>query len=222
MIRMHGTSAALLSAVAGFAFAQPAQVEPPQDVELYEIDADRSEMYWLVYRAGTLARFGHNHVVSVGDMTGRVLLHPELEESRFEIEIPVEALVVDDPELRARQSEHFTTEPSEEDIQGTRRNMLSDDVLDAERYPTVRITGTGPSVHAGEESLEVTVELLGRSIPLTIPTEVRVDGETLEAMGEFRLTHEELGMKPFSALMGALQVGEPLDFFYRISARRIE
>jgi len=219
---MQGSSAALLSAVAGLALAQPTQVEPPQDVELYEIDVDRSELYWLVYRAGTLARFGHNHVISVGDMTGRVLLHPELEESRFEIEIPVEALVVDDPELRAKEGEHFTTAPSDEDIEGTRRNMLSDDVLDAERHPTVRVTGTGPSVHAGEESLEVIVELLGRSIPLTIPTTVRVSGETLEAAGEFTLTHEALGMEPFHALMGALKVDEPLDFSYRISARRIE
>jgi len=222
VIRIRETSAAGLAVVAGLAFAQPAQVEAPDDVALYEIDADRSELYWRVYRAGTLARFGHNHVVSAGDMTGRVLLHPELELSRFEIEIPVERLVVDDPELRAREREHFTSEPSDEDIEGTRRNMLSDAVLDAERHPSVRITGTGPTVHAGEESLEVIVELLGRSIPLTIPTRVRTRGETLEAAGAFTLTHEQLGIEPFSALMGALKVGEPLDFSYRISARRIE
>jgi len=220
--RKLGASAALLATVAGLVFAQPDQVEPPEDVELYAIDAERSEIYWRVHRAGALARFGHNHVVSVGEMTGRVLLHPELEQSRFEIEIPVEALVVDDPELRARVGERSRRAPSSEDIEGTRRNMLSEEVLDAERYPSLRIAGTGPTVHAGEESLEVTVELRGRSIPLTVPTEIRVDGETLEASGEFTLTHEELGLEPFSAAAGALRVGEPLDFTYRILARRIE
>jgi len=219
---MQGASAALLAIVAGLVFAQPDQVEPPENVELYEIDAERSEIYWLVYRAGAFARFGHNHVVSVGEMTGRVLLHPELEQSRFEIEIPVEALVVDDPALRARMREHFTSVPSDKDIERTRRNMLSEEVLDGERYPSLRITGTGPTVHAGEESLEITVELRGRSVPLTVPTEIRLSGGTLEASGEFRLTHEELGLEPFSAAVGALRVGEPLDFTYRILAERVE
>src|SRR5690606_31392876 len=100
-------------------------------------------------------RFGHNHVVSVGDLTGQVLLHPQIEQSQFEMEIPVDRLVVDDPELRAREGEEFSSAPSADDVAGTRRNMLSDAVLDAEQYPLLRITGTGPFVEGGEELLEI-------------------------------------------------------------------
>jgi hypothetical protein len=215
-------SVAPLVLAAGFVAAQPQAIAPPRDVELYEIDVESSELYWLVYRAGAFARFGHNHVISVGEMFGQVLLRPEVEQSQFEIEILVDGLVVDDPELLARESEQFTTVPTEAQVAGTRSNMLSEAVLDAERHPRIRIIGTGPTVQVGEASLEVTVELLGRSIPLTIPTELAREGDVLEASGMFRLTHEALGMEPFSVMMGALQVGEPMDFVYRIVAHRIE
>lgn len=213
---------ALLALPGSYAAAQPAPIEPPEDVALYEIDVERSDLHWLVYRAGALSRFGHNHVISVGEMTGSVLLHPDLELSQFEIEIPVDGLVVDDPELRALEGEELASEPSAEDVAGTRRNMLSEAVLDAEQHPVLRITGTGPIVEGGSESLDVIVEILGRSIPLTVPTTVQVSDGTLEASGMFRLTHEALGMEPFSAMVGALQVGEELDFTYRVTARRVE
>lgn len=214
--------ALMLAAGAAFGQAERGALQAPEQVELYEIDVERSEIYWLIYRAGALRRFGHNHVVSVGGMTGQILLHPQLEQSQFEIEIPVEALIVDDPELRAKESEAFDSEPSDDDIQATRQNMLSDAVLNAKEYPTLRITGTGPTVHAGEESFEVTIDLLGRSIPVTLPTSVETSDDLLEAAGAFQLTHEMLGMEPFRAMMGALAVAEPLDFTYRIVARRVE
>ena len=204
---------------AGALWAQPAA---EADSVLYEIDTANSDIHWLVYSAGPAARFGHNHVISVGDMTGSVLLSAEPEQSQFEIEIPVAELVVDDPDLRARQDEGFDSEPSEDDIAGTRRNMLSERVLDAEQHPFLRITGSGPAGAPGEQIIDATIELLGRSVPVSLPTTVSIDGDTIEATGTFRLTHEMLGMEPFSVMMGALQVGEPLDFSYSIVARRAD
>jgi len=222
-MRVHRIGVVPLALVAGLALAQPAEVQAPEQAELYEIDADASEIYWLVYKGdGAISqRLGHNHVVSVGELTGRVLVQPSLEQSRFEMEIPVEALVVDDAELRAKESDKFDSTPSEDDIAGTRRNMLGEDVLDAENHPLIRVTGTGPTVEGGQQRLEITIELLGRSIPVTVPTEVTIDGDVLEAEGTFRLTHEQLGMQPFS-FMRVLSVGEPLDFVYRVVARRVE
>jgi len=222
-MRVQWIGVAPIALAASLAFGQPAAVQTPEEAALYEIDVADSEIYWLVYKGpGAISqRLGHNHVVSVGQLTGQVLLHPELEQSRFEMEIPVEDLVVDDPELRAQEGEEFSTMPSEDDVAGTRENMLSDAVLDAENHPYLRISGTGPVVEAGEQRLEVTIELLGRSIPLTVATEVQVDGDVLEATGSFRLTHEQLGMEPFS-FMRVLSVGEPLDFTYRVVARRAE
>jgi hypothetical protein len=220
-MRVRWIGAAAFALAGSLALAQPARVQAPDEAELYEIDVESSEIYWLVYKGeGAISqRLGHNHVVSVSELSGQVLLHPELEQSRFEMEIPVESLVVDDPELRAKEGDEFSSTPSEDDIAGTRRNMLSESVLDAENHPYLRISGTGPVVEGGEQRLEVTIELLGRSIPVTVPTELVVEDGVLEASGTFRLTHEQLGMKPFS-FMRVLSVGEPLDFYYRIVAHR--
>jgi hypothetical protein len=53
-----------------------------------------------------------------------------------------------------------------------------------------------------------------------VPTTIAIEGDRLRATGEFELNHADLGMQPFSVMMGALQVGEKLSFAYDITARR--
>ena len=98
--------------------------------------------------------------------------------------------------------------------------MLSERVLDGEKHPQIRITGAGPVAVGGKQELAIKVEMLGRTIDLEVPTEVTIEGEELRARGEFELNHADLGMKPFSVMAGALQVGEKLSFTYDVTARR--
>ena len=74
--------------------------------------------------------------------------------------------------------------------------------------------------NGGKQALAVQVELLGRTVDLTVPTEVSIDGGELRATGEFELNHADLGMEPFSVMLGALAVGEKLSFSYDVKARR--
>jgi hypothetical protein len=189
-------------------------------VGLYTVDAQQSDLHWLVYKAGALSRLGHNHTVAVGDLAGTVTVAENLSASRFELTFQVANLVVDDPMLRSTLGEEFASVPTADDIDGTRRNMLSDKVLDGEKHPSIRIAGTGPVASAGKQELQVKVELLGRTVDLTVPTEVTFAGDELRAQGEFELNHADLGMQPFSVMMGALQVGEKLSFTYDVKARR--
>jgi polyisoprenoid-binding protein YceI len=189
--------------------------------ERYVVDPAQSDLHWLVYRAGAFSRFGHNHTVSVGDLSGTVLVNRgELAKSQLELQFSVADLVVDDPALRSTLGEEFSSVPTQDDIAGTRRNMLSERVLDAEKYPQIRITGTGPMMTGGMQELAVKVAMLGRVIDLEVPTEVTMEGDRLQARGEFELNHADLGMEPFSVMAGALQVGEKLSFTYDVTARR--
>jgi hypothetical protein len=189
--------------------------------ERYVVDAPQSDLHWLVYKAGALARLGHNHTIAAGDLTGNVAVDKSnLGASRFELEFSVANLVVDDPTLRSTQGADFSSVPTADDIAGTRSNMLSDKVLDGEKHPRIRIVGTGPMTREGKQVLTVQVEMLGRTVDLTVPTEVTIAGDELRAQGEFELNHADLGMQPFSVMMGALQVGEKLSFAYDIKARR--
>lgn len=190
-------------------------------VERYVVDASQSDLHWLVYKAGALARLGHNHTITVGDLSGTVTVdRADLPKSQFDLEFGAANLVVDDPALRATLGEEFSSVPSAEDIEGTRGNMLGERVLDAEKHPSIRIVGSGPRALGGTEALAVKVEILGRVIDLTVPSEVSIEGDVLRAKGEFELDHADLGMEPFTALGGALRVGETLSFEYDVTARR--
>jgi polyisoprenoid-binding protein YceI len=190
-------------------------------VERYVVDPARSDIHWLVYKAGALARLGHNHTITVGDLRGSVSLNrAALARSQFELEFSAASLVVDDPALRATLGEDFSSVPSASDIEGTRGNMLGPRVLDAEKYPRIRIVGGGPASLGAADKVAVKIEMLGRVIDLELPTEVTVVGDELRAKGEFELKHADLGMEPFSVMMGALQVGERLSFSYDVTAQR--
>jgi len=197
-------------------------VAPGQESgERYVVDPAQSDFHWLVYKAGAFSRFGHNHTIAVGGLSGNVLVNRgDLAKSQFDLQFAVGQLVVDDPALRSTLGEDFSSVPKPDDIAGTRKNMLSERVLDGEKYPQIRITGTGPTTDGSMQELAVKVEMLGRVIDLKVPTKVTIDGDQLRATGEFELNHADLGMQPFSVMAGALQVGEKLSFTYDIRAQR--
>ncbi len=153
--------------------------------------------------------------------TGSIHLLPGLAGSRIELQIPVDRLVVDDAEMRRQEGGDFTSQPSESDISGTRSNMLSAALLNAKQFPTTRVTGTSGRVDAGKSAaIDLTVELIGHEIRLTLPATLKLEGNQLEASGEIDLTHNQLGLKPFTALLGSLRVADRMKFKYRIRASK--
>jgi len=68
--------------------------------------------------------------------------------------------------------------------------------------------------------LDLSVQLVGQEIKLTIPSTLKLEGDQLEASGAVEISHRQLGLKPFSALLGSLRVAEQLKFKYRIRASK--
>jgi polyisoprenoid-binding protein YceI len=190
-------------------------------VATYRIDPKTSDVRLLVYRDGVLSTFGHNHTVSLNDFTGSIRLQPKLAQSRVELEIPVDRLAVDDAAARGREGPDFASQPSEGDIAGTRANMLSAALLNAMQFPAIKVVGTsGPVDAANSAMLDLTVQIVGREIKLALPATLKLEGDQLEAAGEADLSHKQLGLKPFSALLGSLRVADQMKFKYRIRARK--
>ncbi|MEO8630138.1 MAG: YceI family protein [Betaproteobacteria bacterium] len=199
-----------------------AQKSAEAGVAIYRIDPQTSDIRLLVYRDGVLSTFGHNHVVSLKDFTGTIHLQPKLAQSRVELDIPVDRLVVDDAAVRRDEGQDFASQPSENDVAGTRTNMQSSALLNVMHFPTIKITGTSGPVDAKNSAmLDLSVQLVGHEIKLTIPATLKLDGDQLEASGEVELTHKQLGLKPFTALLGSLRVAEQMKFKYRIRARKV-
>jgi len=188
-----------------------------REATVYEVSAaSRASIH--VFKGGTLARLGHNHVMTAHDITGRVWMHASFERSGFELSFPVAALVVDDPQARATAGAEFPGEISEDDREGTRKNMLLAAVLDAQSYPmitlrSVRIEGSQANAH-----LIVRITIKGVSRDVAVPVTVTIDGNRLRAAGEFDVQQTDFGIKPFSIGLGALEVQDRLHVVFNIIA----
>src|SRR5689334_7027654 len=104
--------------VVGLAALFVSGVAPGQEsCERYVVDPAQSDFHWLVYKAGAFSRFGHNHTIAVGDLSGSVLVNPnDLAKSQFDLQFGVAQLVVDDPTLRGTLGEDFSSVPKPDDV----------------------------------------------------------------------------------------------------------
>jgi polyisoprenoid-binding protein YceI len=187
---------------------------------VYAIDPDASELHILVYRGGTLARLGHNHVLSSKSLSGDAWLHPNFARSGFQVMLPVESLIIDDAQTRAVHGEQFAAQVPQKDIDGTRRNLMKPEVLDGERFPQIRLVSSALTGTAADPKAMAQVTIKDVTGKLAIPMSLSLEGSQLRATGEFDLLQSDFGITPFSVALGALQVQDRLHVIYRIVARQ--
>lgn len=205
----------------GAALAQPA--EPPAQISpaaaRFAVDPQASEIRVLVYRAGPLARFGHDHVV-IGRVRGEIRAGDSAADSGFRLEIPVASFQVDPPAARAEEGGEFAEPVSAQAREGTRHNMLGAEVLDAAHYPLIRIESLSLAGPRWNPTVTARVTLRGATHDLRFPAAVFEGPDTLTVIAKFRLDQTEFGLQPFSILGGGLRVRDALDIRLRIVARR--
>ena len=181
----------------------------PRGAAVYRIDAARSELRVIVLRAGPMAALGHDHVISSRELTGWVNLNGAAG-AAFRLEIPADALAVDDSQVRSTEGPDFADPISEDAKKGTRRNMLGLALLDAEEHPLIIVQSIG--IEGGEPALAATVSITvaGHESQQRIPFVLARSASQLDATADFRLRQSSLGLTPFSIMMGALQVQDEL------------
>ena len=54
---------------------------PAPDAVRYTVDVGHSELRFLIYKAGALAAFGHDHTVDAHGFTGEIYLAPQFDAS---------------------------------------------------------------------------------------------------------------------------------------------
>jgi len=203
-----------------------APVPAPHVGTPYQILPQSSLLTVLVYRGGTLASAGHNHVIASHDLGGAIYIPSAVLESSFEVHVPVGTLTVDEADLRAQQpAAEFPPDVSESAKQGTRRNMLGEALLDAQRNPEIVLQSLqlepagSTAANSGAVLAHVQSSVRGQLRTFTVPVRYRLEEKgTLEISGEFLLRQSELGLTPFSALLGALQVQDEMRVNFHIVA----
>jgi polyisoprenoid-binding protein YceI len=233
-------AALLLAALGGCALRSPAAAPPaaaqpagasaerpaPHEGVPYDIVPDASLLTVRVYRGGALASAGHNHVIASHELRGTIYLPAELMRSSFEVHIPVATLTIDEQQLRAQQAPaDFPPDVPESARQGTRRNLLGPALLDAEHYPEIVLEALRlerPAADAAAHPQTVLARLQstvrGQVHTLTVPVRYEREGGALVVSGEAPLRQSDLGLTPFSAMLGALQVQDEMRISFRIVA----
>jgi polyisoprenoid-binding protein YceI len=187
--------------------------------QAYQVVGSDSLLIVRVYRGGTLARAGHNHIVASHDLAGTVYVAKDLPRSSFELAVPVAALTVDEAELRAAQGADFAADVPDSAKEGTRRNMLGAAVLDAEHYPIITLRSQNIEVDGDRLTMRVEVRIRDQVRSISVPVSYTVSSTELLAEGALPLKQTDLGLAPFTALLGALAVQDEMQLHFRVVAR---
>lgn len=142
----------------------------PDEAAIYKVNPQASRVDILVFRAGALARLGHNHVMTAASLTGHVWVNAALERSGFAFSFPVAQLIVDDPEARRAAGSDFPPEISQADRDATRKNMLKPEVLDAQHYPDITLEGV--QVSGTTQIVQITARVKIKGVSRDVPVSV--------------------------------------------------
>lgn len=186
----------------------------------YTVADSRSLLLVRAYRGGSLGAAGHNHLIATRAITGTVHVPERPEEATFELSVPVDSFTVDEDGLReAEHSADFPPQVPQSAREGTRRNMLGPALLDTADFPTITLRSAG--FESGPEGIlraRVAVEVRGAAHPILVPLRYERSGATLTVSGDATVRQSELGLKPFSVMLGALQVQDALQVSFRVVA----
>ena len=198
----------------------------------YDVAANESLLTILVYRGGPLAKAGHNHVIASHALRGSLYVPADLTQSTFEVHMPVTELTVDEEALRANEhSDDFPPDVPDSAKDGTRHNMLSSALLGGDQYPEIVLrserlervsegasgngTPDGPNAH-WLAHIQITVR--DKTNTVVVPVHFEQHADAIEVSGIFPLKQTDLGLTPFSALLGALQVIDEMKVRFHIVA----
>lgn len=198
-----------------------AHITFPVDAPRFLVDLEASEIRLLVYRAGPLARFGHNHTIS-GRVRGEIRAGARAADSGFRLEIPVESFIVDATAARAEEGEEFAAEVSEQARQATRDNLLGKDVLDSASLPLIKVNSVALFGPRWNPMVLAQATLHGTTRDLRFPAAVVQQGDLLTVIASFRIRQSDFDLTPFTALGGGLQVRDEIDIRLRLVARRAD
>jgi YceI-like protein len=183
----------------------------------YPIDSSGSELRLLVYRAGPLGNLGHNHVMVNRAVTGLVQIGADVPASSFSLKLRADSFVIDDAQSRQEEGGDFPGDIPEDAKAGTRRNMLSSAVLNADEFPDITVKSVSLTGTVNELNADLEISAAGHTSRLSVPLTLQGDAHRFTAEGSMELRQTALGLVPYSLLHGALQVQDAMQLKFKIT-----
>ena len=111
-----------------------------------------------------------------------------------------------------------------DDVPEVQRVMLSDQVLDVKRFPTITFQSRQVAVvkQANQLTLGITGDLTIRGVtrPVDVPVTVELATDGLRANGRATVRQSQFGIRPVTAGAGMVRVKDEVDVVLSVTARR--
>lgn len=194
--------------------AQPALAQTS-----YTFEPESSNIRIITDKGGLAAAAAHQHIISIQNIVGEATYSSEGHGSASFIIRPQE-FVVDDAAERALFPDVFKKNVSGKAIKGTKKNMLGEKLLHASKFPEIKVSIKLASLSGESADYIADIAIKNEINTLNIPGTLIFSGDSLRATATFKLANPDLGLKVFSALLGAISVGHDLKFMVDIVATK--
>lgn len=184
---------------------------------VFTLDPGKSTVRIYVFRGGRAAKLGHNHVLSAPQFIGFFYLPVTgASNGRFDLAFRLDQLEIDNPEYRSVLGSAFSSILTPEDIKGTRKHMLGDNNLQADKFPFVVVHSLQVSGDSPKFAAKVQIEMHGQKREMWIPLSVEGLPEHLSVAGSFVLRQTDFGAQPYSVLGGLLAVQDEVVIEFKL------
>ena len=185
-----------------------------QTTELFMVEPAGSSVTLRVGKSGVFGFAGHDHEIVATVSDGEIAID-RIDVSRSRISIRFNATT-----MRVTGK----GEPAG-DVPEVQRVMLSDRVLDVQRYPVISFTSRAISVtkRSGERmTLQVAGDLTlhGVTRRLNVPVNLQLMTDRLRADGKTVVRQTEFDIRPVTAGAGTVRVKNEIDVGFSVSASR--
>ncbi len=200
------------------------------------LEVTDNSLFAVVTQKGGLAKgLAHNHLIYATQFEARLEVEPDkLTELSFSFSSKAEDLAVDSPAVSTQWFPKIKTlgmvkeafsEVSQKDRDKIRKTMLGSKQLNAKKFPTIQARLLRVSAQQGKMgersfayALDAELTIHGQTKTVTLLADMTFEDGVfrLEACGSAKFT--DFGVKPYSALFGAVSNKDPFFFFISLEA----
>jgi hypothetical protein len=193
------------------------------------LDQSKTALAVLTNKEGLAAGLAHRHIIVAQNVRGTLTAVAQAGSllpvsGAAQLEFRVEDMIVDqtsaaDKIVPVLESNHSWNSKSDKiepsNSEKVRENMLAEDQLDAKKYPVIKGSGTFSSCTALDAArancdLELQITIKGVSVTRKAQLLVVSSGDGLTASFHLPLKFTDFGIKPYTAMMGAIRVSNEI------------
>ncbi len=167
----------------------------------HSIGPDSGKLTIHTYRSGMGAKVGHDLVLEAARWSGTADLDPANPEA-CAVSVTVDANSFE--VLEGKGGVKPLTDKDQADI---RKNIV-DKVLQTSKHPEITFRSTAVTGEPPDVSIAGDLAIAGQSRPVTLAANVQDSGKVSAGVN---VKQTDFGLKPFSAMMGALKVRDDVD-----------